>query len=77
MLQAMVKLWGVMDPLYGLDGGVSLDMVWFLTSVSQTGCIINFVRVYLKGIAWSIIINLICKINFVCTPSLQKPRHIT
>ena len=69
MLQAMVKLWGVMDPLYGLDGGVSLDRVWFLTSVSQTGCIINFVRVYLKGIAWSIIINLICKINFVCTPS--------
>ena len=52
MLQAMVKLRGVMDPLYGLDGGVSLDMVWFLTSVSQTGCIINFVRVYLKGIAW-------------------------
>ena len=77
MLQAMVKLRGVMDPLYGLDGNVSLDMVWFLTSVSQTGCIINFVRVYLKGIAWSIIINLICKINFVCTPSLQKPRHIT
>ena len=77
MLQAMVKLRGVMDPLYGLDRGVSLDMVWFLTSVSQTGCIINFVRVYLKGIAWSIIINLICKINFVCTPSLQKPRHIT
>ena len=77
MLQAMVKLRGVMDPLYGLDGGVLLDMVWFLTSVSQTGCIINFVRVYLKGIAWSIIINLICKINFVCTPSLQKPRHIT
>ena len=38
MLQAMVKLRGVMDPLYGLDGGVSLDMVWFLTSVSQTGC---------------------------------------
>ena len=77
MLQAMVKLRGVMDPLYGLDGDVSLDMVWFLTSVSQTGCIINFVRVYLKGIAWLIIINLICKINFVCTPSLQKPRHIT
>ena len=75
MLQAMVKLWGVMDPLYGLDGGVSLDMVWFLTSVSQTGCIINFVRVYLKGIAWSI--DLICKINFVCTPSLQKPMHVT
>ena len=41
-----------MDPLYGLDGGVSLDMVWFLTSVSQTGCIINFVRVYLKGIIY-------------------------
>ena len=58
-----------MDPLYGLDGGVSLDRVWFLTSVSQIGCIINFVRVYLKGIAWSIIINLICKIDFVCTPS--------
>ena len=75
MLQAMVKLRGVMDPLYGLDGGVSLDMVWFLTSVSQTGCIINFVRVYLKGIAWSI--DLICKINFVCTPSLQKPMHVT
>ena len=75
MLQAMVKLRGVMDPLYGLDGGVSLDMVWFLTSVSQTGCIINFVRVYLKGIAWSM--DLICKINFVCTPSLQKPMHVT
>ena len=63
------------NPLYGVDGGVPLDRVWFLTSLSQTGCIINFVRVYLKGIAWSI--DLICKINFVCTPSLQKPMHVT
>ena len=28
-------------PLYGLYGGVPLDRVWFLTSLSQTGNIIS------------------------------------
>ena len=32
---------GGFTPLYGLYGGVPLDRVWFLTSLSQTGNIIS------------------------------------
>ena len=49
-------------------GDVPLDRIWFITSLSQR--VNDFVRVCQQGI--SCMIDLICGMNFVCSPSTQK-----